>query len=83
MDLNNGYIYETGECITQEAIAETSCPLLSEGTVLVAMYGGFNQIGRTGLLKVQASINQAITALSVDPDLIDAEFLLNWLNANL
>ena len=33
------------------------------GTVLIAMYGGFNQIGRTGVLEIEATHNQAMTAL--------------------
>ena len=43
------------------------------------MYGGFNQIGRTGILTVPSTINQALTAI-VTNDLVDAEYLLNWLN---
>lgn len=80
MDLNNGFIVQTNECITQAAIDETNSPLFESGTVLVAMYGGFNQIGRTGLLKIQASINQALTAITVDKDKIWPEYLLYWLN---
>ena len=83
MDLNNGEITTTNEKITDLAIQETSCPLLPEGTVLVAMYGGYNQIGRTGILRVEASINQAISALMVDRSLCLPEYLLNWLNANV
>lgn len=31
--------------------------------MLIAMYGGFNQIGRTGVLEICATHNQAMTAL--------------------
>ena len=37
--------------------------LLSKDTVLIAMYGGFNQIGRTGILNIKATTNQAISPL--------------------
>ena len=40
-DLNNGLISQTEECITPKARARVN-PV---GSVLVAMYGGFNQIG--------------------------------------
>lgn len=83
MDLTNGPIYSTDEKITDLALAETSCPLLPPGTVLVAMYGGFNQIGRTGLMTFNGSINQAISALTVNPEKLTPEYLLYWFNTNM
>ena len=50
LDLNNGIIFATDERVTRTAINETNLAINPVGTVLVAMYGGFNQIGRTGLL---------------------------------
>ncbi|KJQ56762.1 type I restriction-modification system S protein [Streptococcus gordonii] len=43
------------------------------------MYGGFNQIGRTGLLAYPATINQALAAL-MPVNEINPNFLLNFLN---
>ena len=63
LDLNEDAIHQTDERITTAAIRETSCIVLPEGTVLIAMYGGWEQIGRTGLLAVAAATNQAISAL--------------------
>lgn len=63
LDLNDRYIYDTQEKITDLALKETSCKVQDEGTVLIAMYGGFNQIGRTGILKTKAATNQAICSL--------------------
>ncbi len=80
MDLNNGPIKSTDESITEAAIAETSCKVLPEGTVLVAMYGGLKQIGRTGILSTEAATNQAISAVEVDRELALPEFVLRWLN---
>jgi type I restriction enzyme S subunit len=57
--------------------------MLESGTVLVAMYGGFNQIGRTGLMTFQGTINQAISALIVDRQQAVPEYLLYWLNGNV
>lgn len=82
-DLNNGVIFETEEKVTELALKETSLRLYPKGTVLVAMYGGFNQIGRTGLLGIEAAINQALSAITVNRNEIDPIFLLNWLNANV
>jgi type I restriction enzyme S subunit len=79
LDLNNGIIRKTEEKITEKALKETSCSMIPKDTVLVAMYGGFNQIGRTGLLSFNAAINQAITAITVNQK-IEPAYLLHWLN---
>ena len=83
MDLTNEKIFQTDECITELAIQETSCPILQPGTVLVAMYGGFNQIGRTGIMTFAGSINQAISSLTVDEASVIPDYVLYWLNANI
>lgn len=62
-DLNNSYIKETEEKISEIALKETSIKLLPKNTLLVAMYGGFNQIGRTGLTTMEATTNQALSAI--------------------
>lgn len=80
MDLNNSFIVDTHEKVTNLALEETSLSIIPKGSVLVAMYGGFNQIGRTGLLKIDATINQALTAILINTELIEPEFLLIWLN---
>ncbi len=49
----------------------------------MAMYGGFNQIGRTGLMTFPGTINQAISALMPNKDVLDSGYLLNWLNCNV
>ena len=82
MDLNNKEVTVTTECVTKLALEETSLTLLPENIVLVAMYGGFNQIGRTGLLKVPGATNQAISALLPKREYL-AEYLQIWLNANV
>ncbi len=62
-DLNNSYIKKTEEKISEVALKETSIKLLPKNTLLVAMYGGFNQIGRTGLTTMEATTNQALSAI--------------------
>lgn len=67
LDLRNGPIRSTDEKITLQALEDTHLTILPVGTVLVAMYGGFNQIGRTGVLEIEATHNQAMTALLPTP----------------
>lgn len=80
MDLNNGPITSTSECVTEAALRETSLQLFPAGTVLVAMYGGFQQIGRTGLLRVPAAVNQALTAVRIEERSLVPEYVLATLN---
>lgn len=81
LDLNNGIIEDTEEKITETALNETSCKKLPVGTVLVAMYGGFNQIGRTGILSIEAATNQALCAILPDRTKVLPEYLLLSLNS--
>lgn len=76
-DLNNATITSNEENISDRA--KEKLKTLPMGTVLVAMYGGFNQIGRTGLLSYPAAINQAISALP-PVNGIDSYFLMTELN---
>ncbi len=79
MDLNNSEIRYTGEMVTDSSGVRVNPP----GSVLVAMYGGFNQIGRTGILTMPAATNQAIAVLIPKADELTARYLLVWLNANV
>lgn len=79
LDLNEDFICATDECITEIALRESSCCLLAEGAVLVAMYGGWEQIGRTALLDVPAATNQAISALVFRSSDTVPEFVLRAL----
>ena len=63
-DLNDGVVTYIPESITEKAIAETSVRLNPVGTVLIAMYGA--TIGRTGLLGIAATTNQACCACIVE-----------------
>lgn len=80
LDLNNSEIRSTDEQVTQAAFSETSLHLYPAGSVLVAMYGGYNQIGRTGLLTISATVNQALTAIRPDPRKLNSGYLLRVLN---
>jgi type I restriction enzyme S subunit len=79
MDLNNSFIIETEEKITPKARARIN----PAGSVLVAMYGGFNQIGRTGCLSVPAATNQAISVLVLDNKVALPAYVLAWMNAKV
>ena len=75
-DLNDGYIYEIPETITQKALEETSVKLNPAGSVLIAMYGA--TIGKVGILTCPATTNQACCAC-VDYQGIDQMYLFYFL----
>lgn len=71
-ELNDGYIFNTSERITEEAIKKSSAKLFPAGTVLIAMYGA--TIGETGVLAVDAASNQACCALFPKHEELTPEF---------
>lgn len=82
-DLNNSLIGLSEEQITEVALSETGLKKHPVGTVLVAMYGGFNQIGRTGLITKPSTINQALVAVKPKPKKLNSYYLLSELNYNV
>jgi type I restriction enzyme, S subunit len=63
-DLQDGYIESTEEFLTDIGLRSSSAKIFPAGTLLLAMYGA--TIGRTGLLKIDATTNQACAALIAD-----------------
>lgn len=59
-DLNDGYITDVPEFITELALEKTSVRLNPIGSVLIAMYGA--TIGKLGILKKPMTTNQACCA---------------------
>ncbi|MBV7321466.1 restriction endonuclease subunit S [Bacillus halotolerans] len=56
-DLNDGYIEDVPEYISEKALEKTSVRLNPVGSVLMAMYGA--TIGKLGILNIEATTNQA------------------------
>lgn len=79
-DLNNGLIKSATEFLTCEGIKQLK--ILPENTIVLAMYGGFNQIGRTGILGFPATINQALVALTPQKN-INQVFAQSYLNRHI
>ncbi|MEZ4919431.1 MAG: restriction endonuclease subunit S [Saprospiraceae bacterium] len=59
-ELNGGYILDTEEKITLEALKKSSAKLLPENSVLIAMYGA--TVGQFAIIGQEATCNQAICA---------------------
>ena len=64
-DLNDDYIFQTSNKITQKALNElSSLKIYPENSLLIAMYGA--TIGKLGILKIETTVNQATCVLNFD-----------------
>jgi len=79
--LKDGDVVGAGEHVTELALEETSLTLLPVGTLLVAMYGQGKTRGRTGILSVEATTNQACFAIFPN-EKFDPHFLQMWFMHN-
>lgn len=79
-ELVDGFVYDTQEHITEEAIRNSSAQLFPENTVLMAMYGA--TVGKLAILGNEMTCNQASCALVVNPEIADFRYLFYLLWAN-
>lgn len=82
LDLNEGEIYKTEECVSDICLQATSLKIHPIDSILIAMYGGWEQIGRTAILKVEAGVNQAVCSLFSPRYEINAYLMLAYLQKN-
>lgn len=79
-ELNDRFIFETEEHITEDAVKNSSAKVLPEGALIVAMYGA--TIGKIGITTAEMACNQACCAFISFDDMISKEFLYCWLMDN-
>ncbi len=60
-EVNNGYIYSTKSKITELGLNNSSAKMFPINTVIIAMYGA--TAGQVGILKTEASTNQAVCGI--------------------
>lgn len=78
-DLNDGYIKEVPEYITDDGFKNSSTKINPIGSVLIAMYGA--TIGKLGILKIPATTNQACCACELVHEMYN-KYLFYFLLAN-
>ena len=78
-ELNDAFIFQTEELITEQALASSSAKLLPSGTILLAMYGA--TVGMLGVLGKPMACNQACCAL-IPGNEIDRDYLYYQLLAH-
>lgn len=77
-ELEDDFLYDSEERITEEAVANSSAKIFPENSVLIAMYGA--TIGKTAILAVPATTNQAC-ACARCYDFIDNKYLFFYLRS--
>lgn len=75
-ELNDNYINEVEETITQSGLENSSAKIFSKGTLLIALYGA--TIGKLGILNLETSTNQAVCAIMPNKEL-ETKYLFHFL----
>jgi len=73
-ELQNNYVTEVEEYITEEGLKNSSAKIVPAGTVLIAMYGQGKTRGMTAYLGIEACTNQACACI-LPSDKINQTFL--------
>ena len=80
-DMLRGEVSETEETITQSGLENSAAKLLPAGTVLISI---FATIGRTAILGVDGTTNQAIAGLTPhDPEILLPKYLRRYLDSTV
>ena len=79
-ELNDSWIYDTEEQITDKGLNSSSAKLLPRNTILLAMYGA--TVAQLGILSHEMTCNQASCALIADEEKAHFRFLFYLLLAH-
>ncbi|GAB2668959.1 hypothetical protein GCM10027036_23250 [Flavihumibacter cheonanensis] len=78
-ELNDGFIDQAEEYITDKGLANSSAKLHPEGTLLIAMYGA--TAGKTAITRIKTATNQAICAVFPKP-CVERDYLFWFFKAH-
>lgn len=79
-NIENSVIYKTQETISKKGLRAINNRFFKNGTLLLAMYGS---VGKTAILGIDASINQAILGInSKNASILNLKYLKYWLDYN-
>lgn len=80
LDLTEDSVFDTSEKLTEEALMNSNCKMLPVNTLLIAMYGGGGTIGKSGILEIESTTNQAIASILPNDKYFYPRYLLRVLN---
>ncbi len=78
-ELKDSIVTSVEEFITEEGLKNSSAKVFRQGTALVAMYGA--TVGKTGILGIDATTNQAICAIFPLKSVFTSKFIIYWLQS--
>ena len=78
-EVKNEYILSTSECISDEALENSSCKLYPKDSIIIAMYGQGKTRGQVGFLKIDATTNQACCVVQLTTSEYNKVFLFELL----
>lgn len=76
--VNNPFVNEPSEHITEIAIKETNCKIIEKGSLLVAMYGEGKTRGKCSELNIDAATNQALAAITLKEETQYSKEFVKW-----
>lgn len=79
-ELRDVPLHTTEECITEEALNNSSAKIVPAGAILIAMYGA--TVGRTALLTREAATNQAVCFVIPDNRIATERYIWYAMRAN-
>lgn len=80
-ELREGTVTRTEESVTQSGVEAARLKVVPKGSILVAMYGA--TVGRTALLGIDATTNQAVCHVRPDPHRADTRYVWFALQAKM
>ncbi len=80
-ELKDGVVSKTEEHVTNQGVEAARLKVVPRGSLLVAMYGA--TVGRTALLQIDATTNQAICFIRPDPVRADINYIWHALRQKL
>ncbi|MFE9608543.1 restriction endonuclease subunit S [Streptomyces sp. NPDC006012] len=81
-EINFDVIHRTAEHLTVKAVDEAGLRVYPPGTVVLAMYGEGVTRGRSAVLGIHATVNQAAAAIVCNPQRLDYRYLYHWLEVH-
>jgi type I restriction enzyme S subunit len=76
--LNDIFVTEAKEYITEVALKETNCKIIEKGSLLIAMYGEGKTRGKCSELSIDAATNQAVATITLFEEYKESKLFLKW-----
>ncbi|NQY53016.1 MAG: restriction endonuclease subunit S [Campylobacteraceae bacterium] len=76
----NKNLLDSKRKVSNFAVNDNKVPLLDENTILISTTG--SKIGKVGILKNKASLNQQLTGITVNDNILNNELFYYWLILN-